>query len=210
MKYLKKHQVSFNGFAWNHPLRVRWREMGNYDPVMSLHHWQYGWKSVRWYVAAMLSLVLIMSFVISVFVNDPGFLWMGIMVWVVFGLLVLLNLDRKRLKKVGHVFTTAMNELAEMLGITFEQLVRYDAPMLREVALEALRRDAFRTNELRRRMETYPWTFKNFDEEIKFYQGSRAKMKEHYEFFVRHGIFSREKSEADKAYAAAFADILRK
>lgn len=45
MKYLKRHEVPFNGFAWDHPLRARWRELGNADPVVSLHPWRYAFRS---------------------------------------------------------------------------------------------------------------------------------------------------------------------
>ena len=35
MRIAKAHQQPYHGFAWDHPLRVRWREMGKLDPSLS-------------------------------------------------------------------------------------------------------------------------------------------------------------------------------
>jgi hypothetical protein len=48
MRYLKKHQVPFNGWSWDHPFRVCWRESGNLDPILSLHPWKYAFREMWW------------------------------------------------------------------------------------------------------------------------------------------------------------------
>lgn len=131
MRYLKKHQVPFAGFSWDHPLRARWREMGHPDPAMTSHPWQYIWDSwwkgialsfpITLLICAILARVLHLSWSQSTPSIMQSFVVVeGLTLFFTAGMIAL---DWKTFQTTADKdFLAAMKELAKALGLETEEL----------------------------------------------------------------------------------------
>jgi galactokinase len=110
------------------------------------------------------------------------------------------------MRSASSNFLAAMEELATTLGVTSEWLARYDTTTIRELAFVVLRRDAryivVCQTEAQRQESGM-----EYEQRLKGCAEAYERMKKHYKYFVSHNIFSGERLEADKVYAAVFAAI---
>lgn len=128
MRYLKKHQVPFLGFAWNHPLRARWRELDDYDPVVSAHPWLYILKDSWWEPFIPVVMLAVPSIVLARVLpsGQPTgvlILWGGLCGLFMLAFILILLGYREVVKACSRKFIAAMNELAGVLRLKPEHLL---------------------------------------------------------------------------------------
>lgn len=128
MRYLKSHRVPFNGLAWNHWFRDRWRKLGNFDPIVSTHPASFAFREIQfplliWTAAWVIGCIL--QTTVSL-MESAGWL-LGTAIWMygaMIGFAVWFS-ERSGCKKAAKKFTVAVNELAEALGESPETLSQF-------------------------------------------------------------------------------------
>ena len=113
MRTNKVLQQSHNGFAWDHPLRARWREMGNDDPALSRHPAWHAFTGLSW---ILLSMVLAGAGLLLVFFHHDmalAFALAAFFVLVASPLPCIIHLSlQKRYRGASRRFDTAIQELS--------------------------------------------------------------------------------------------------
>jgi hypothetical protein len=209
MRYLKSHQVPFNGFAWDHPLRARWREMERHDPIESVYQWWYA------LLEGLLALVMPPGAIITYFILVPTVVALAcghfkeavfaLPALSVFALLFIL-LARGWSWEPGRKFNWAMTDIARESAITIEQLAACDAQALHEVAMEALRQKAQKVKELREQLQHAAAAGgRNLNRAADAHKDAREKVTWAYYLFSKYGILpEKPKSEVDRVYKAIY------